>query len=54
MFIDEYENFELLVDKVLNRDQMIMQDEIEIEIKKLNKQLKYFDMDIDSFIIKKQ
>lgn len=53
MFIDEYENFELLVDKVLNRDQMIMQDEIEIEAKKLNKQLKYFDMDIDSFIIKK-
>ena len=47
MFIDEYDNFEKLIDRVLEIDQMIMQDDIEKEIKKLNRQLKYFNLDID-------
>ena len=42
MEIYDYRNFERLIDRKMDEDNLLMQDDVEIELKKLNKQLKYF------------
>jgi hypothetical protein len=52
MELYEYNNFDKLIDRILEKDPLMLQDDIEVKIEELNGNLKFFDLDIDHLYFK--